>query len=57
MTSIIQHYQALGTTTSRIIYGVNGNDYYFYVSTRDLMLEIGVFFFIISSLPFANSRF
>ena len=43
MTSVIQHYSALGTTTSRTIYDVNGNDYYFYVSRRDLMLETGYF--------------
>ena len=38
-----QHNQALGTTTSRAICDVNGNDYYFYASRRDLMLEIGYF--------------
>ena len=54
MTIIIQHNLALGTTTSRAIYDVNGNDNYFYASRRDLMMEI---FFIICSIPFANSRF
>ena len=29
MTVVIQHNKALGTTTSRAICDVNGNDYYF----------------------------
>ena len=43
MTTIIQLYSALGTTTSRAICGVNGKDYYFYACRRGLMLEIGYF--------------
>ena len=43
MTILIQHNHTLGTTTSRAICDVNGNNYVFYVSRRDLMLEIGIF--------------
>ena len=35
-----QHY-VLSTITPRAICDINGNDYYFYASRRDLMLEVG----------------
>ena len=40
---LIQHYKALGATTSRAICDVIWNDYYFYASRTNLMLEIGYF--------------
>ena len=43
ITIVIQHNLALGTTASRAICDVKGNDYYLYASRRDLMLEIGYF--------------